>query len=225
MKKIMENEKIITLIRTLIVIISYFIYTTCFFSIFKIYGGDQIYDNPIFSFLADLFYFFIIIIFYYKGLIIDFKKLKKDFKKNIITIFKWLGIAILCQMISIVILNNLLSKAPINDSALSELPLYYRIFKMMIFACIIEELVFRKSLYDVIENKKLFIIVSSLFYAIMNVVYYDAIDISNLASAIPYFTSSLVLSTLYVKTDNIAMTMTTKFIYQLISLTMMLVGA
>lgn len=100
----------------------------------------------------------------------------------------------------------------------------YTIFKTMIFSVIVEELVFKKAIRDVIDNDILFVIVSSFIYAFMNVAY-SSFTIVSLADFIQSFVSAAILSIVYIKYDNnIFIVMLIKFVYNLIPLTIMLLG-
>ena len=92
----------------------------------------------------------------------------------------------------------------------------------MIFAPVAEELVFKKTIREIINNDILFIVTSSLIYALINIMYTD-ISVLTIIDMISYFAFSAVLSHIYIKNkDNIFMPMLIKFSYNLIPLIIML---
>lgn len=219
----MRKEKIEILLKSLAVILSYFVYTKVVTSILNLVFNGHFTDNYFYSFIADLIYFIIILAIYHKDLWNNIIDLKKEPVKKLLNGIKWMVIAVVLQVVTINILNAIGPYTAGNDEAVASLPAYYMIFKTIFFSILVEEIIFRKSIRDVIDNKILFIILSSLFYGFMNIVYSDLSGL-NILSILPYFVSSLALSYLYVKYDNIVLVMLVKFLYNLIPLAVTLLG-
>ena len=220
----MNKQRINNLTRTLMVILSYFIYTKILFTFFEVFNFGNPYDNWIFSFVSDLIYFVCIFYLYRRTFATDIKDLKKDFWKKFLIGIKWLVIALIAQMVVAIIILPFFPSVTDNDAAIMDLPVVYMIFKTMIFSIIVEEIVFKKSIRDVIPNKVMFIVVSSLFYGIMNVIYTDFSSSLKLLNILPYIVSSAIMGILYVKTNNISLVMLVKFTYNLLPLTAALLG-
>ena len=107
---------------------------------------------------------------------------------------------------------------------LSNSSLLYAMFKTLIFAVIAEELLFKKSIRDLITNNILFIMISSSIYAFMNIAYTELSFISFI-TFIRCFIFSGILSYIYIKNDdNIFIVMLVKFFYNLIPLLLLLFG-
>jgi hypothetical protein len=71
----------------------------------------------------------------------------------------------------------------------------------------------------------LFVISSSLIYAVMNVIYGDLSSPYLLTDALSYFAVSATLATMYIKNqDNIILVMFIKFFYNLIPMCIMIAG-
>ena len=98
----------------------------------------------------------------------------------------------------------------------------YAFFKSLIFATIAEELLFKKSIRDLINNNILFLMISSSIYAFMNIAYTELSYIS-LITFIRCFIFSGTLCYIYIKNDdNIFMAMLVKFFYNTIPLLLLL---
>lgn len=220
----MRKEKIEILLKSLAVILSYFVYTKVVTSILNLVFNGHFTDNYVYSFLADFIYLVIILAIYRKDLWNNIKDLKTNTWRKLFQGIIWMVIAVVLQTVMIAVLDSVLSIGiASNDSSIMNLPTYYLIFKTMFFSILVEEIIFRKSIRDVLDNKLLFIIVSSLFYGLMNIVYSDLSGL-NFLNILPYFASSLALSYLYVKYDNIVLVMVVKFLYNLIPLVVTLLG-
>ena len=101
----------------------------------------------------------------------------------------------------------------------------YTIFKALIFSVIAEELVFRKSISEVIDNKVAFVIISSIVYSATNIIYSDLSNLSVWINAIIYLCTYLTLSIIYVKNkDNIYPVMVMKFVLNLFPVIILLSG-
>ena len=99
----------------------------------------------------------------------------------------------------------------------------YAFFKVLIFAPIAEEILFRESISSCVKNNALFILLSAIIYTGMNFVFSsNALTVIDL---LIYFLPAVLFSFLYVKNDrNIIVVMMIKFIMQFIPFIMMLLG-
>lgn len=220
----MKKQRINNLTRTLIVILSYFIYTKFLFTIFETFNIGNPYNNWLFGFASDIIYFGFVFFLYRRTFFADVKDLEKGFRKKFLLGIKWLVIAFVLQTIVAIIIQPFLPRITGNDAAIMDLPLIYMIFKTMVFSIIVEELVFKKSIRDVISSDKVFIVISSLFYGLMNVAYTELGSTIELLNILPYIVSSAIMGILYVKTNNIVLVMLVKFTYNLLPLTAALLG-
>lgn len=222
------NQKIKSLLKLLSIYVAYFIYTTLISSVLSIFG---ISDEITLMFISDLVFFMCVIILYKDTLKEGYKRFEKNYKpsKRIFFVLKWVAILFGINMIGGIItelifpgLTETGNTATIYSIASTSTA--YIIFKTLIFATVAEELVFKKAIRELISNNVLFIITSSLVYALINIMYTD-ITYLTLIDMISYFLFSLVLSYVYVKNDdNIVMPMAIKFCYNLIPITLMLIS-
>jgi len=93
----------------------------------------------------------------------------------------------------------------------------------MIYAPLTEELIFRKSIRDVIKNKWLYIIISGLIFGGLHVV--SSIDsLIDLIYLIPYCSLGFVFASLYIKTNNIYSTIVAHSFHNTLALLLYLMG-
>ena len=76
------------------------------------------------------------------------------------------------------------------------------IFSVSIFAPLTEELIFRKGIREIFNNKYLYIIISGIFFASMHVTSED-LGINTLLYLIPYSSLGITFAYTYYKTNNI----------------------
>ena len=163
----------------------------------------------------------------------DLKNYLKDFKKNakrnilMILIFSIL-IIVLVPIINLLI-NSIfkIDGGTSNDNSLLESfknnP--FRIGLMtIIYYPIVEEIVFEKTLKDVISNKWLFMVLSSLFFWYYNIAYSANFTLVAIAGSFSYFAVGLVKAYTFSKTDNLFVPIFIKAIYNAL-VTFVAVGA
>ena len=219
----MKNKRK-NLIKAVLIFIIYFIYSYIFNYIFNIIFND----HNISYLLSDISFILIIFYFYKDSIIKDFKKLKKIPKTKILkNVFGWFFIILVAFILMGLIINeafpNYVSRLDSNTYAIKELSLYYSVFKTMIFSICAEELLFKKSISEVINNKVLFVIISTLIYSLVLLVYSGLNKEYLFLDFIKYFTIYSLFSVAYVKNDNNIITlMMIKFVYQIIPLIMLL---
>ena len=212
------------LIKTLLIFLFYFTYTNIANSICNIFGIT--YDLSI-ALYADCVFMAVIVYIYQNNIKNEFKDFKNiyNWKKLIKTILMWTGI-IFCLIVIISALAGDVSENTKKIKDIYNISLFYSIFKTMIFSVIAEELLFRESIRDIIHNKLIFIVISAFIYSIFNIIYTELsfkYFLTNILSI--YFFPSLLFSTAYIKNNsNIIILMLIKFTYNLIPLTILLLG-
>lgn len=225
----MTKEKGLNLIKTLCLFAVYLFYTPIISQILNVFG---LTDENIIMFVADLLFLISIVILYKKSLRDNWYSFRKDYswKKKIGVITKWIAIFFICNM-AMGLLTELLFPSAANEvventSVLSGLKLGYTVFKTIIFATIAEELLFKKSIRDVIENKWLFILVSGIVYTAMNFMYSDFSNPYIFVDVLVYLIPAFIFSYAYVKNnDNIIVPMIIKFFCNLFPLAILLASS
>ncbi len=218
----MSKNSINSFIKFLIIFICYLSYSKLFEVLFSLVGLSGLLIN----FISDLLFSVLIVFLYKNNIKKDFVNLKSNYnlKKILKIVIKYLliifGIGIIFGFINSVINSNeimLITENTLQVNMLFNSSLLYSLFKALIFGVIIEEIVFREAIEEVISNKKIFVVVSSLIYASMNIIF-GSLE-SNLLwlNFLQYFAFYFVLSLSYVKNDNnIFIPIVIKFIYNLI---------
>ena len=136
----------------------------------------------------------------------DFKDIKKNHKEYYKKYFKYWLIAVGIMMISNLIINNLVTDGiASNEEALRETfkisPIYIY-FSSVIYAPLVEELVFRQSIRNIIPNKIIFILLSGLIFGGLHIAsgYSGPIDLLYL---IPYCAPGFAFAYILADSDNI----------------------
>ena len=224
MKNVSKDKKY-TLMRSIIVIGVYLLYSFIFNSIARMFSKT---DSVIISFIADVCFLVFALVMYKDKLASDISFYHKDYnaKKRILMMAGWVIIIFITNLIggfAGLLIGNL-SKTK-NNIALFSLPYIYIFFKTLIFSSIAEEIVFKQSIKDVVDNNIIFIIVSTIMYSTMNIAYTNLRGLELIANMIPYALFAVVSSILYIKhKNNIYVVMIVKILYNLIPLTIMILG-
>lgn len=223
-KKNIDRSK--TLLISVSVIIFYFLWPQLINVIKELFNHS--FDS-ILEFVSNLI-LIVGLIYIYRN---DLKNYLKDFKKNakrnilMILIFSIL-IVVLVPIINLLI-NSIfkIDGGTSNDNSLLESfknnP--FRIGLMtIIYYPIVEEIVFEKTLKDVISNKWLFMVLSSLFFWYYNIAYSANFTLVAIAGSFSYFAVGLVKAYTFSKTDNLFVPIFIKAIYNAL-VTFVAVGA
>lgn len=220
----MKEKNIINFLKTILVFLVYFIYVNCFTSLLG--------NNVSTIFVADLLFLVMMVILHKDSIIKSFDTLKK--KK----IGKEIGISIgyafgllICYMVVGMILMEIFPEMESFDGnttaiySIYSLDTIYTIFKTLIFAAVAEELLFKESIRSIIKPNVLYVLISSVIYAFVNIMYNDLSLTITWLNMIPYLVFAILLNIIYVKNDNnICLVMMVKFFYNLIPLAVLLSG-
>ena len=153
----------------------------------------------VFLIIWDIVLMGILLLIYHKSYEKDIKDMRKNHKKYY---KKAVAVMFVSNVVIMAITGNATSG---NEKAIRDLfsasPLYVY-FSGVIFAPIVEELIFRKCFYELIPNKALFIFVSGFVFGGMHVLtsFSRPMDLLYL---IPYCAPGLVFSYIMAKTDNV----------------------
>ena len=96
-------------------------------------------------------------------------------------------------------------------------------FQLIIYAPLTEEIIFRKSIKDITNNKKIYILLSGFIFGSLHVITSLTSPIG-LLYLIPYCSLGCIFAHLYHKTDNIFSTITAHSIHNTIALLVYLRG-
>ena len=207
------EKKLLYISKTILLLILLLLFSTIPILIFNInLNSLSLTTKIIYNTTMDIILLIIFILIYRKDITKDFKNF---YNKNIINNLKepikyWiigLIIMIISNYIILILTNNNLSQ---NEQAVRELinkaPLFM-LFETLIYAPITEEIIFRKSIKDIFQNKYIYIITSGLFFGFMHI----ASSITNykeLLFILPYSAVGICFAICYNKTKNIFSTIT-----------------
>ena len=182
----------------------------------------------IYLFIMNIMFMAFLIYIYRKDLKKDFKDLKKNFFKILLTAIQYWIIGIVFMMISNMIIslfNN--SGISENEKSIRELmgkaPLFM-LFQVSIYAPLTEELIFRKSIRDAIKNKFVYVLMSGLIFGGMHVLNMDTVKLVDLLYIIPYGSLGFFFAALYNKTDNIYSSMLVHSIHNTITFILIIIS-
>ena len=190
--------------------IGYFVISELLSVILSLFGIDlrnsSLLVQQIVSLAVNLAFPILLIIVYRNDLRKDFKKIKKNYSSYLEIAITYYVIGLVGMVVSNYILQFVLHLGIAgNESSVRELissiPFY-----MVISACIIapfqEEMVFRKTVKEMINNKTIFIIASGLIFGGLHIIgnINSALD---LLYILPYGLLGSIFAIIYTKTDNI----------------------
>lgn len=223
MKKIIKN---------LLILLSYFLYEAIVLIIINALDIDvsklNFIQKNIYLFVIDIIYLVSLVFIYRKELKEDFK----DFKENGAGyIFKYAPLYLL-GVILMGITNALLVKVTgmemsTNEQNVRTLIKYYPLymsFSSVMYAPIVEELIFRKSIKNLFNDNILFVLMSGLIFGLIHVVGTGNEGINEILMGIPYIIMGLDFAYIYAKTKNIFTTMTLHSIHNLTLLIIQFIG-
>lgn len=178
-------------------------------------------------FISNIIFLGFIIYIYRDTLKKDFKSFFKYFEDNINTSLKYwligLGIMIFSNLFITYIINKPLAGNEEQVRSMINIAPILMIIDTAFYAPIAEELVFRKSIKDIIKNKWLYAIVSGLIFGGLHIISYIN-GFSDLLYLIPYSALGVSFALLYHKTDNIFSSISMHMLHNSISVLIYLVG-
>lgn len=156
----------------------------------------------IFDFLLLTIYFCI----YRRDLIRDFKSYFKNFGKNFETSFKYWLVGFIIMVVSNIIIVFGLGRSIANNeevvrSYIDVAPLLM-VFCTCIYAPIVEEITFRKSIREAINNKWVYVFVSGFIFGFLHIAS-SISSVCDLLYLFPYSSLGCAFALLYYKTNNI----------------------
>ena len=207
------NDIYSKMMKTIIVITLYFIWPSVIKFITNIVN---INPNEIVTFVCNIILLIIVVLIYIKDIIQSLSKI--SIKKLICLFLSLIGVQILTNLISVAIIgaDQHYANSGLLPAYLEKWPVLMGISIAVIYP-ILETLVFNKSLKDIINSKWAFILCSSLFFWLVNIM---AIDFkpTTIIATMSCFTTSIVINYFYYKEDNISSIIIVKMIYNLIFL-------
>ena len=164
------------------------------------------YVKVIYISIYEIMMIAVMMMIYLKTIEKDFYDIKKNHKKYYSKYFKYylisFGVMLISNLVIMLLFNqDMATNEVIIRESFKISPLYIY-FSGIIFAPIVEELVFRGALKRIIPNKYLFVIFSGLLFGFIHVS--DNLNtLNDLLYIIPYSSIGIAFAYVYYKTDNI----------------------
>ena len=214
-------KTIYKIILTVFLFVMDIVYSSLVYSILKYLGFDllSLKDSAkiFYLILIDFSFMVIIYLIYHKKVNRDIVDYKNNFKEYFLLGLKYWLIGLSLMIFSNLIISMIYSNQSANEEVIQNIlgryPIYM-IFSASIFAPFVEELIFRKSIRDIFDNKYdiIYIIVSGLVFGFIHTLA-NVNNIMELLYIIPYGIVGSMFAYIYTKTDNIFVPMTFHFIH------------
>lgn len=206
-----KKEKNKNSLKSIMIIILYFIFPY----LMKFLSGIK--------WLTLLFYmlFALLIIYLYKGTFkSDFKDFMENKKKYIKSILINVVLIFAVMIITNALIGILLDIKETSENDYSLLTMFKKspialILLTSVYYPVVEGVIFRKSVRDIIDNKWMFIMFSSVFYFFFNIAY-TSLSLNSIITSLCYLFSMMLLSNYYYKTNNFTASVIVMMIYNLI---------
>lgn len=207
--KIKEKNK--NSLKSIMIIILYFIFPY----LMKFLSGIK--------WLTLLFYmlFALLIIYLYKDTFKnDFKDLKENKKKYVKSVLINVVLIFIVMIITNALIGILLDIKETSENDYSLLTMFKKsplalILLTSVYYPLVEGVIFRKSVRDIIDNKWTFIIFSSVFYFFFNIAY-TSLSLNSIITSLCYLFSMMILSNYYYKSNNFTASVIVMMLYNLI---------
>lgn len=185
------------------------------------------YQVVLYSFFCNIIYLIIIVFCYFKTLKKDFKPFFKNFANNFEEAFKYyfigLGIMIFSNLIIIFVLNGGVGENEETVRSYVDIAPFLMLLEVSIYAPLAEELLFRKSIRDVVSNKWLYVLLSGFIFGALHVTSLNSLI--DLVYLIPYCSLGFAFSYIYAKSNNIYSTICIHAMHNTITIVLYLLGA
>ena len=223
------KNKLLNILKSIGIILLMLTFTSMFFLILGIDIVNLTEKKYIFYLtLSNISLLGIYFLIYRKTLIKEFKDYIKDFGNNFTTGIKYWLIGFIIMIVSNLIITFILNKGLAGNEEqvrdyIDSFPLFM-IFNTIIYAPLTEELTFRKSIKDAINNKWLYVLISGLVFGGLHIISYIN-SWTDLIYLIPYSSLGIAFALLYHKTDNIFSTITMHAMHNFLAVILYLLGA
>ena len=214
----MDNSN--KIIKNILMFLSYFVYEYIALFIVLLFGVklNTNLSKSIYLIASSLIYLIFVLFMYRKELINDLKSFK--FK----TIFKYIPIYLLGILLMIG-LNTIIYKitnttiSGNEESIRKSIKLFpiYMCFSTVIYAPLVEEIIFRKTFKNIIKNGTIFILVSGIVFGLIHISYSDNM-FNELLITVPYMIMGFDFAYIYHKSNNIFTTITIHSLHNLVLL-------
>ncbi len=223
------EKKLKYLLKTIVLIILLLTFNYIPILLFNIdFNSMSLTNKILYYIIMDIVLITIFYLIYKKDITKDFKNFfNKKFFNNLKEPLKYWILGLIIMIISnyliIILANNTISQ---NEQAVRELinkaPLFM-MFETLIYAPITEEIIFRKSLKDIFNNKYIYAIASGILFGLTHII--GSINTTKeLLFIIPYGAVGFTFALCYKKTNNIFSTISAHTMHNGLTLLLYFLG-
>jgi len=224
----MNKELRISILKTFGLFILFFTISSIPIAIFNIdiYNFSD-FETILYSFGCNIAFLIIIVACYFKTLKKDFKPFFKNFINNFEEAFKYYFVGLAIMIFSNLIITFVLDGGVGNNEetvrSFIDIAPFVMFFEVALYAPFAEELLFRKSIRELVKNKWLYVFISGFIFGSLHVVEIEsALDLLYL---IPYCSLGFAFAYTYAKTDNIYSTISIHAMHNATTMILYLIGA
>lgn len=210
------KQKLYDLLKIVLILFVFFNIGRIFSEIFVNIGFDistfDFKDTAYIEALIGIFLSLIVFILYYKTIIKDYNDFKINFKSNLKKCFMLFGVLLAVKVFASVVTSvlsivfNVELTQSVNQNIIETLigsaPVMMFISSVLV-APFIEEIIFRLGLKKIINNNKVFIIISGLIFGLMHVLPSELSLVLIMLQSIIYISLGIALACMYVENKNI----------------------
>ena len=200
-----------------------------FLAMFGIDYNNFSYNGKIlYTIICSVLFLLFMIYIYRKELIMNAKGFfNKNFISNLeVPVKYWLvGLLVMIGInffISIITNGGIASNEESVRELIDMMPLYM-VFQILIYAPITEELIFRKSIRNIFNNKYLYILTSGIVFGGLHVIT-SVSTITDLLYIVPYSALGIAFAYTYTKTNNIFSTISMHALHNSLTLILFFLG-
>ncbi len=196
------------------------------FKNFNINLQSNILFRNLYLIIGSLIYLIFMIIMYKDDIKNDIKEIKNNWITLLLKYIPIYLIGILFMSLSNILVQNI-TNMEISDNeqtvrmAIKILPLYMS-FSVVIFAPIVEELIFRKTIRNIVKNDYIYLIISGIVFGLIHIS--GKVDFNGILMSIPYMIMGFDFSYIYYKSKNIFTTIFIHSIHNTILLILQFIG-
>lgn len=181
--------------------------------------------NMVFYFAIDILLILILLLIYRKDLKVEWNLFKNNWKGYLEeNISYWIVGLVLMAFFNLVIANIISKDLPENEqlirTMMKEMPIYM-LFTTVVAAPFTEEIIYRKSLKDIFQKEKIYIIISGILFGFAHVIY-SFEGILDFLYIVPYGILGSAFALMYFKTKTVFVPMTFHFIHNFLSIALTL---
>lgn len=206
------------------IFLSYVLSSIVIDNIYTLFLQNYNIQKQLVNIIINILLLVVLILFYKKTFIKEIKEILENKIKYLRILIKY-GIFVTACSFLIAFIESLIFSVATEPENTQYLISFYKetpfilLFLGVIYYPIIEGIVFRKTIKDIIDNKKVFIIFTALIYWLFNILF-STISLQNIIFTFYCFINMLIVSYVYVKYNNLSISILIQMLYSIIILSM-----